>query len=166
MSSHDHLEYANCFQGAVKIFTKSIPKSLKHVCGENRVGAVLSMRKPGFHDSQVCEFRLKSRSEKRSGNKPETNRLFNPRSQKKLKTGTQNGNKIVKNLLPDHHRSPLLLPWSARVLPRCQNGPPRRQNGGTRLPKWPQRPKVEASGLTNDSFVQKVISSASEIISI
>ena len=45
------------------------------------------------------------------------------------KASSSNGTKIIQNRIPNPDVSILLLPWSPRVLPRCQNGSPK-------VPKW------------------------------
>ena len=44
--------------------------------------------------------------------------------QKAFKFRSQKQSKIDENPVPDHLASILLLPWSSRVVPKCQDGPP------------------------------------------
>ena len=55
-------------------------------------------------------------------------------AQKAFKIRSQKHPKINENPVPDSLESILLLPWSSKVLPRCQNGFPGCQNGGTKPP--------------------------------
>ena len=85
------------------------------------------IRNPGFHGHQVCEFRFKNRSKKRSGNNPEKTRCLILGVQKPLKVAAQNGTKITYNTLPDHHVSPCCsrAPQVAPKVPKCSPGVPK-----------------------------------------
>ena len=63
---------------------------------------------------------------------------FNTSDPTKKQNGSQTHPQIRKKLIPDPHLSFLLLPWSPRVSPSCQNGP--------------KSAKVEAPGLPNNTF--------------
>ena len=52
------------------------------------------------------------------------------------KNESQNHFKIDENPVPDHLVSMLLLPWSSRGVPRCQNGRPGCSRGIKMVSKW------------------------------
>ena len=52
------------------------------------------MRTPGFHDSQVCEFRFKSRSKTNLETRLNTKKMLTLGTKNSLKKAAQNGSKI------------------------------------------------------------------------
>ena len=103
---------------------KSCRKSIKHDFCEKSTFAIPSMRKPRIWSPKHQNFDSeidKKVTWKQTRRKIEISSLG---IQKAIKIRSKNRSKIDGNLVPDHLMSILLLPWSSRVVPRCQNGPP------------------------------------------
>ena len=66
-------------------------------------------------------------------------------AQKAFKIGSQNQLKTKENPVPNHLVSILLLPWSSKVLSRCQIGPPRCNMEAQSLPNS-DREKLKGAG--------------------
>ena len=71
--------------------------------------------------------------------------MSSPNAQKSLKIKSQNQQKINDDPVLVPLVSILLFPWSSKVLPRCQNSVPWRQNKGTQTPNG-NREELKGAG--------------------
>ena len=126
--------FLNVFWGHWKIgkLTPKAPKKhqssgskfTKNEFGEKLIFAIPSMQKPRIRMPETRNFDTEINKKTFWDQARKKMKFWASWIQKAPINRFQNHPKIDENPAPDHFVSILLLSWSSKVVPRCQNGPP------------------------------------------
>ena len=99
-------------------------KLTKNAFGEKLIFAIPSMRKPRIRMPKTRKLDTEINKKSFCNQARKKAKFWASWIQKATIYRFQNHPKIDENPAPDHFVSILLLSWSSKVVPRCQNGPP------------------------------------------